>query len=97
MRGLFNKVSDPLKVRRTLYCVAANNNHLNTYSHIHVKQNLQSSSNFMHGKNQKTNLVHLYIHLVETFASILSSKIVFKKFFWLKLSILEKETTCTWR
>ena len=39
----------------------------------------QNSANFMHGKNQKTNLAHLYINLVETVALILNSKIVFKK------------------
>ena len=49
----------------------------------------------MHGKNQKANLVHLYIHLVETFALNLNSKIVFQKPFWLKLSIVKKYTTCT--
>ena len=55
----------------------------------------QSSAKFMHGKNQKTNLVDLYIHLVETFALILNSKIVFKKLLWLKLSLLKKCTACT--
>ena len=45
-------------------------------------------------QNQKTNLIHLHIHLVETFALILHSKIVFKKLFSLKLSILKKYTTC---
>ena len=49
----------------------------------------------MHGKNQKANLVHLYIHLVETFALNLNSKIVFQKPFWLKLSIVKKYTICT--
>ena len=44
----------------------------------------------MHGKNQKTDLVYVYIYLVETFALILNSKIVFQKPFWLKLSILKK-------
>ena len=34
-------------------------------------------------QNQKTNLIHLHIHLVETIALILHSKVVFKKFFWL--------------
>ena len=43
----------------------------------------------MHGKTKKTNLIHLYIHLVETYALILHSKIIFKKLFWLKLSILK--------
>ena len=37
----------------------------------------------------------LYIHLVETFALILHSKIVFKKLFWLKSSVLKKDTACT--
>ena len=36
--------------------------------------------NFMHGKNQKANLVHQYMHLVETFALILNSKIVLRSF-----------------
>ena len=42
----------------------------------------------MPGKYQKTNLVHLYIKLVETFALVLNSKIVFKYPLWLKLSII---------
>ena len=41
----------------------------------------QYSAKFMHGKKQNANLVHLYKHLVETFALILNSKIVFKKLF----------------
>ena len=49
----------------------------------------QSSAKFVHGKYQKTNLVHLYINLVETFALILNSKFVFKYHLWLKLSILK--------
>ena len=40
-------------------------------------------------KNQKTNLIHLHIHLVETIALILHSKVVFKKLFWLKLFVLK--------
>ena len=32
----------------------------------------------------------IYVHLVETFALILNSKIVFMKLVWLKLSILKK-------
>ena len=55
----------------------------------------QSSSRFVHSKNQKTNLVHLYINLVETFALILNLKIVFKYPLWLKLLILKKYTPCT--
>ena len=46
-------------------------------------------------ENQKINLIHLHIHLVETIALILHSKDVFKKLFWLKLFILKKCTTCT--
>ena len=46
-------------------------------------------------KKQNANLVHLYLHLVETFALILSSKTVFNKLFCLKLSILKKYTICT--
>ena len=49
----------------------------------------QSYAKFVFGKNQKTNLVHLYTHLVETFPLILNSKIVFKRLFWLNLSILK--------
>ena len=55
----------------------------------------QSSSRFVHSKNQKTNLVHLYLNLVENFALILNLKIVFKYPLWLKLSILKKYTPCT--
>ena len=49
----------------------------------------QSFAKFMHGKKQNANLVGLYIHLVETFALIPNSKIVFKKLFCLNLSILK--------
>ena len=37
----------------------------------------------------KTNLIHLHVHLVETIALILHSKVVFKKFVWLKLVTLK--------
>ena len=40
-------------------------------------------------QNQKINLIHLHIHLVETIALILHSKVVFKKLFWLKLFVLK--------
>ena len=40
-------------------------------------------------QNQKTNLVHLHIHIVETIALILHSKVAFKKRFWLKLFMLK--------
>ena len=43
----------------------------------------QSSAKFIHGKNKKEIMVHLYIYLVETFALILNSNIVFKKLLWL--------------
>ena len=55
----------------------------------------QSSATFIHDKKQNVNLVHLYLSLVESFALIFDSKIVFKKLFWLKLSILKKDSTCT--
>ena len=45
----------------------------------------QSSAKFMHPKKQNTNLVYLYIHLVETFALILNSKIVFQELFLIKV------------
>ena len=54
----------------------------------------QSSAKFVNAKNQKTNLVHLYINLAETFALILNLKIVFKYLLWLKFPILKKYTTC---
>ena len=50
----------------------------------------QSSAKLMHGRNQKTNLAHLYVHLVETFTLILNSKTVFNKLLGLKLLILKK-------
>ena len=40
-------------------------------------------------QNQKTNLIHLHINLVETIALILLSKVVFKMLFWLKLFMLK--------
>ena len=40
-------------------------------------------------QNQKTNLIHLHIHLVETMALILHSNVVFKELFWSKLFILK--------
>ena len=49
----------------------------------------QSSAKVVLSKNQKTNLVHLYINLVETFALILNLKIVFKYLLWVQLSILQ--------
>ena len=85
--GLFNKVSDPLKVQLALDCIVADTVSTKfTYLCIiqetkswyvnYKMQNVifQSSSNFMHGKKQNTNLVYLHIHLVKTFALILNSK-----------------------
>ena len=43
----------------------------------------------VYAQNQKTNLIHLHIHLVETIALILHSKVVFKKLDWLKLVTLK--------
>ena len=40
-------------------------------------------------QNQKTNMIYLYKHAVETFTLILLSKIVFKQLLWLKLSIVK--------
>ena len=45
----------------------------------------------MHGKQQNTNLVNLYIHFVETLALILNSKIVFKKLFLPKVIDTKKK------
>ena len=59
----------------------------NTGNKIVICQLQTAKSNFSNfckvyaGQNQKTNLIHLYIHLVETFALLLHSKIVFKKLF----------------
>ena len=40
-------------------------------------------------QNQKINLIHLHIHLVETIALILRSEVAFKKLVWLKLVTLK--------
>ena len=40
-------------------------------------------------QNQKTSLIHLNIHLVETIGLILLSKVVSKKLFWLTLFLLK--------
>ena len=67
----------------------------NTGNKIVICQLKNAKSNFSKfykvyaRQNQKTNLIHLHIHLVETIALILLSKVVFKKFFWLKLSMLK--------
>ena len=39
----------------------------------------------VYAQNQKTNLIHLHIHLLETIALILHSKVIFKKLVKLKL------------
>ena len=101
MQVLCNKVSDPLKVRQRLACIAEDT--ISTYIHIFmcntgnkiiICQLQNAKSNFpkfckVYAQNQKTNLIHLHIHLVETIALILLSKVVFKKLFWLKLFILK--------
>ena len=101
MQVLCNKVSDPLKVRQRLACISEDT--ISTYIHIFmcntgnkiiICQLQNAKSNFpkfckVYAQNQKTNLIHLHIHLVETIALILLSKVVFKKLFWLKLFILK--------
>ena len=52
--------------------------------------NFQSSAKFMSDNKQNINLVHLCMHLVETFPLVLNSKIIFKKLSCLKLSTLKK-------
>ena len=66
----------------------------NTGNKIVICQLQNAKSNFpkfckVYAQNQKTNLIHLHIHLVETIALILLSKVVFKKLFWLKLFLLK--------
>ena len=51
----------------------------------------QSSAKVVHGKNQKINLVHLYINLVETFALIFNAKVPFM----VKVIDTQKYNTCT--
>ena len=82
---------DPVKVRHTLDGIAEGTHYLNLYSHIHyntrnklvIRQLQNEKLNFPNfcktyaRQNQKTNLIYLYIHLVETFAVILRLKIVF--------------------
>ena len=55
----------------------------------------QSSAKFVHSKNQKTNLVHLYINLVETFALILNLKNRFQVPLMVKVIDTKIYTTCT--
>ena len=55
----------------------------------------QSSEKFVDNKNQKTNLVHLYINLVETFALILNLKNRFQVPLMVKVIDTEIYTTCT--
>ena len=43
----------------------------------------------LYAQNQKTNLIHLHIHLVETIALIPHSKVVCKKLLYLKLVTLQ--------
>ena len=86
--------------------IIADANYLNIYPHIYgnklvicqlqnAKSNFQKFCKVYARQNQITNLIYLYIHLVETFALILHSKIVFKKLSWLKLSVLKEYVSCT--
>ena len=43
----------------------------------------------LYAQNQKANLIHLHIHLVETIALIPHSKVIFKKLLCLKLVTLQ--------
>ena len=43
----------------------------------------------VYAQNQNTIVIHLHVHLVETIALIVHSKVVFKKFVWLKLVTLK--------
>ena len=43
----------------------------------------------VYAQNQKTNLIHLHIHLVESIALIFHSKVIFKKLVCLKLVTLK--------
>ena len=66
----------------------------NTGNKIVICQLQNAKSNFpkfckVYAQNQKTNLIHLHIHLVETIALILHSKVAFKKLVWLKLVTLK--------
>ena len=67
----------------------------NTRNNIVVCQLQNAKSNFPKfckvyaWQNQKTNLIHLHIHFLETIALILHSKVVFKKLFWSRLFILK--------
>ena len=72
----------------------------NTGNKIVICQLQNAKSNFprfckVYGRqNQKRNLIHLHICLVETIALIFHSKVVFKKFF-LKVIYTKKYTKCT--
>ena len=96
MRGLFSKVSDPLKVRHTIDCIAADTNYLIICLHICVYtgkkivicqlQNAKSNFPKFFKVYARQNIkcksgTFIYIHLVENSALILNSKIVFKKLF----------------
>ena len=47
LRGLFNKVSDLLKVWHTLDCIAADTNSLNIYSHLCIIQETKFLAKFI--------------------------------------------------
>ena len=50
-----------------------------------AKSNFPKFCKIYASQNQKTNLIYLYIHLVETFALVLHSKNVFKRLFLAKV------------
>ena len=96
----YSEVSDPLQVSYRLAYIAEDT--IGTYIHLFmcntgnkivISQLQNSKSNFPKfckvyaRQNQKTNLIHLHIHLVETITLILHSKVVFKRLFSLKLFI----------
>ena len=99
---VYAAVSDSLKIRQRLACISEDT--IRTYIHIfmcntgkkivicqlqNAKSNFPKFCKVYARQNQKTNQIHLHIHLVETIALILLSKVVFKKLFWLKLFILK--------
>ena len=70
----------------------------NTGNKIVICQLQNAKSNFpkfckVYAQNQKTNLIHLHIHLVETIALILLSQVLFKKLFLVKVIYTKKYAT----
>ena len=102
-RGLCNKVPDRLKVRHRLYCIAEDT--IWTYIHIfmcntgnkivicqlqNAKSNFPKFCKVYARQNQKTNLIHLHIYLVETIALILRYIMSYHIFSSHNLHILQK-------